>query len=115
MPLAMESKKVRAFTVFEFDNRETNLKRYFQAQLELMKDRAMVILETGRKTIDNNASYYVVTRDSSNNIPVNQLFLFTDYLAKRYTVHIAITATDNPTAELCKSMWLVDKIEFERD
>jgi hypothetical protein len=111
-PLAKKEKKIRTFTVYEFDNQKTDLKDYFESQLKLMRERDMIVLETGRKRIDHNPSYYVVTRDTVQSNPINQLFLFSDYSSKRYTIQIAMTATDNPTDELCKLIWLVDKIEL---
>ena len=115
IPLAKEEKKIRTFTVYEFDNQKTDIDDYFQSQLKVMKERNMIVLETGRKTIDNHVSYYVVTRDTVDSNPINQLFLFTDYFEKRYTIQVATTASHSPTAELCKSMWLVDKIQLTRD
>jgi hypothetical protein len=112
---AKSEQKIRTFTVYAFDNQKTDLKTYFQSQLKLMKETAMTVLETGRKTIDDNASYYVVTRDTIDNNPVNQLFRFTDYFTKRYTVQLATTATSDPINELCKSMWLINKIKLARD
>jgi hypothetical protein len=112
--LAKRESKIRTFTVYEFDAKKTNLTRYFESQLKMIDESPMTVLETGTKLIDEIKSYYVVTIDTVNNFPINQVYFYTDYDNKRYTTQIAATATSNPVDEICKSIWIVNGIKLKR-
>ena len=113
--LAKRESKIRTFTVFEFDTQKTNLKDYFDSQIKMISESSMTVKETGTKLIGDIESYYIVTIDTVDNFPINQAYFYTDYLNKRYTTQIAISSTNSPIDEICKSIWIVDGIKLKVD
>jgi hypothetical protein len=109
---ATKNSKIRTFTVYELDSQGTDLLEYCKTQMRFMEERAMKILDSGTRTIDNIKSYYIINSDVVNAPKVFQAFCFTDYGSKRYTSIIAVSATNDPETDLCNAMWIIDSIKF---
>jgi hypothetical protein len=113
--LAKLESKIRTFTVYEFDAKNTNPKDYFDSQIKIIGESSMTVMETGIKLIEDIESYYVVTLDTVDNFAISQAYFYTDYSNKRYTIQIAVSSTNNPIDEICKSIWILDGIKLSVD
>jgi hypothetical protein len=110
--LADKESKIRTFVVHEFESQKTDLLEYYKSELEIMKGDSIQIIEYGTKPIGGNESYYVITKAMIDTVSINQVFFYTDFRNKRYTIQIAMTETKDPVNELCKSMWIVKSINL---